>query len=277
MDEINKTYVTVDEWRALSESARRKLMNFPAPHGQFNKQDNDNIEWARWSWNPVTGCKHDCPYCYARDIAARFYPLGFIPTLRRDRFGRPRTTAVPDKAAEDVSYKNVFTCSMADLFGRWVPAEWIEAVFAEVAANPQWNFLFLTKFPKRMVEFDYPENAWLGTSVDCQARVKAAEEAFANVRSGVRWLSIEPMLEPIQFERLDLFDWIVIGGASSSTKTPAWVPPFDWVVELYEQARRAMCKVYFKTNLEDAIKLKEFPWQDSPEKTLPDVFKYLGQ
>jgi pyruvate-formate lyase-activating enzyme len=26
-----------------------------------------------WSWNPVTGCLHDCPYCYARDIANRFY------------------------------------------------------------------------------------------------------------------------------------------------------------------------------------------------------------
>ena len=31
-----------------------------------------NIEWCDSTWNPVTGCKHGCEYCYARRIAARF-------------------------------------------------------------------------------------------------------------------------------------------------------------------------------------------------------------
>ena len=30
------------------------------------------IEWADATWNPVTGCLHGCPYCYARSIAQRF-------------------------------------------------------------------------------------------------------------------------------------------------------------------------------------------------------------
>ena len=34
------------------------------------------IEWTDFTWNPVTGCLHGCPYCYARRIAERFMPKG---------------------------------------------------------------------------------------------------------------------------------------------------------------------------------------------------------
>lgn len=30
------------------------------------------IDWADSAWNPVTGCRHNCEYCYARKIARRF-------------------------------------------------------------------------------------------------------------------------------------------------------------------------------------------------------------
>jgi hypothetical protein len=36
------------------------------PRSVFN-ETNESIEWARWTWNPITGCKHGCKYCYARD------------------------------------------------------------------------------------------------------------------------------------------------------------------------------------------------------------------
>src|SRR5262249_55475389 len=139
--------------------------------------------------------------------------------------------------------------SMADIFGRWVPTEWIEAVLTQVRSAKDWNFLFLTKFPNRMAEFDFPKNAWVGTSVDLQVRVKAAEKAFAGVNAKVKWLSIEPLLEPIKFERLDLFQWMVIGGASKSTKTPEWKPPSKWIYDLTKQADEAGCKYYAKSNL----------------------------
>jgi protein gp37 len=258
-------YVSLEEWRELDEATKAALLP-PDPDrvsiGQFNKQENAAIEWAQWSWNPITGCHHDCPYCYARDIAttgraASAFPNGFAATIKPRSLLVPRHMQVPNEAMPDLlsgspgdtRYRNVFTGSMADIFGRWVPDEWIEAVLAEIRIAPQWNFLCLTKFPKRMAEFEIPVNAWMGTTVDLQARVANAEAAFVNIGAKVKWLSCEPLLEPLKFKHLERFDWIVIGGATRSTKTPTWRPPYAWVRDLERQADEAGLKVYMKTNL----------------------------
>ena len=117
----------------------------------------------------------------------------------------------------------------------------------------------------------------MGTTVDCQARVANAERAFEKVDCDVRWLSVEPLIEPLKFSRLDLFDWIVIGGASASSQTPAWHPPLSWVEDLEAQASADGCRVYRKPNLFAAR--REMPW-DSPRvqrERAPDSFHYLGR
>jgi protein gp37 len=281
----NKEFVTLDEWRELNEAEHTAVLS-RIGKSKFNKQTNDEIEWADWSWNPVTGCLHACPYCYARDIAFDIYPqeVGFAPTIWPERLSAPVNQTLPKGADQNVALKNIFTCSMADLFGRWVPSEWIERVLQTAAENAQWNFLFLTKFPKRMSEFDIPANAWMGTTVDLQARVANAEKAFENVKSAIKWLSIEPMLEPLKFKRLDLFDWIVIGGASPSKAidgtpaTPAWTVPIDWIADLHRQARDAGCKIYYKTNsgLGGLTRIREYPGSEVQPVTLPEAFQYLG-
>lgn len=116
-----------------------------------------------------------------------------------------------------------------------------------------------------------------GTTV--KARVHAAEEAFAHVPSRVRWLSCEPLIEPLKFKHLDRFNWIVIGGASLTANTPNWRPPFEWIADLVHQARDAGLKVYFKTNLGIASRILELPFDapivaDSPSEA-PAVFHYL--
>lgn len=284
-----RRFISLDEWKELSSDEQRAALSLTAAPGEapsFNKQENDAIEWAQWSWNPITGCLHDCVYCYARDIAnqarmEKVYPNGFAPTLHPLRLMAPQSQKLPKEAGTDTRYRNVFTGSMSDIFGRWVPAEWIEAILMQVRSAPQWNFLFLTKFPNRMAEFDIPKNAWVGTSVDLQVRVAAAEKAFAKVVAPVKWLSVEPMLEPLKFKHLDLFDWLVVGGASRSTKTPEWKPPFAWIHDLVRQARDAGTKVYFKTNLlGNPSRLLELPF-DAPipndATELPEVFHYLGK
>ena len=145
------------------------------------------IDWATMSWNPVTGCRHGCPYCYARRTATRFnagledqaplagglhvlpekikatpYPYGFEPTLHRYRLGQPQNTKEP---------QTVFVCSMADLFGRWVPTSWIVEVLDACHKAPQHRYLFLTKNPARYLELDHlallphESNFWYGSTV----------------------------------------------------------------------------------------------------------------
>jgi protein gp37 len=267
--------VTLEEWSALGARARKEAL---ATHGdkKFNPQgDNENIEWALWSWNPVSGCLHNCPYCYARDLADRLYGHKFAPALWPERLKAPGNTRYPSaKVAEWMGHKNVFVCSMADLFGRWVPREWIAAVLAEAAAAPQWNFLFLTKFPSRMAEFEFPPNAWVGTTVDCQARVANAEKAFRKVKAAFKWLSCEPLIEPLTFTDLGAFDWLVLGGASPSTQTPEWRPPREWVLDIEGAARAAGVPIYEKTNL--LLRTREYPGiMPAPVAEAPDALRYL--
>lgn len=232
----------------------------------FNRT-NDNIEWAQWTWNPVTGCKHGCKYCYARDIDARFNPgNNFAPTMHNDRLTAPQHTKVPADADTDIGLRNVFVCSMADLFGDWVPVTWIDAVLDEVRNAPQWNFLFLTKNPKRLPEWDWPENAWVGTTVDVQARVDAAVDAFREVNARVRFLSCEPMTERLQFADMSMFDWVIIGGMSDNSGGPTVQPEWAWVDELDAKAQADGCAVYWKPNLSkawalqfDAIRKRDYP------------------
>ena len=269
-------YITLPSWEKMTTSERATALAVVG-HTKLNEQDNESIGWAKWSWNPVTGCKHNCPYCYARDIANRFYEQGFEPSLIPSRLAAPQNQKPRAAAATDTAEKNIFTCSMADLFGRWVPDDWISAVMRSVERSPEWNFLFLTKFPKRMVDREVPKNVWLGTSVDLQARVSAVESAFERVPAHTRWLSIEPLIEPLKFSKPELFQWVVIGGASASSETPVWQPPFEWVARLYLTFKEAGASVYIKDNIgfNGPTRPKEYPWRDPELKSAPDVFRYL--
>lgn len=248
---------------------------YPLPKGKvrFNLT-NDAVSWAAWTWNPVTGCLHNCRYCYAREGAEvnpklrPFYPFGFEPTFYDYRLEAPANTKVPEEAKHDPRLGRVFVTSMGDLFGKWAKDEWIAKVFAAAHGSPEWEYLFLTKFPQRYVGLQLPPTAWIGTTVDEQYRVKIAEEAFRKI-SGVRvkWLSLEPLLAPLKFTDLSMFDWVVIGAQSATRQRDGYVkefaPPFDWVVGLVAQAREAGCRVYLKPNL------LGIPTRHSPGMMLP--------
>lgn len=258
-----------------------KAVSYPEPKGKatFNQTKGEGISWAAWSWNPVTGCLHGCNYCYARELATKdsykpWFPAGFTPLFHHERLDAPTNTTIPGAHAGDPAWRRVFVCSMADLYGRWVPDEWIQQVHASCAANPQWDYLTLTKFPSRYVGLDLPPTAWLGTSVDEQKRVRIAEDAFRQIDGVlVKWLSLEPLLEPLEFTDLSMFDWIVIG-AQTETRQPtgsvkAFAPPFEWVARIVAQAREAGCKVHLKPNLLGSVS-PQLPGMQMPDE-YPDV------
>ena len=209
----------------------------------FNRT-NDNIGWAAWSWNPVTGCNFGCDYCYAHDIAMRFTGH-FNPTFHENRLNAPENT----KPNMDIRGGNrVFVCSMGELFGDWVEQEWIDKVMGQVKNNPQWIFLFLTKNPKRLVNIDFPKNAWVGTTIDIQKRVKAAEKYMEQVEATIKFVSCEPLLENVIFNKPEIFDWYLIGAKSEGANKVQ--PETKWTLDLIEQAHNANKKIWMKDNLD---------------------------
>jgi protein gp37 len=248
----------------------------PARKPTFNRSPGEDISWAAWSWNPVTGCLHGCNYCYAREFANRpryasAYPAGFTPLFHPDRLAAPANNRIPKQHLHDPYWWRVFVVSMGDLYGNWMPDEWIAQVHAAMLVSPQWEYLLLTKFPRRYVGLDLPPNAWVGTSVDEQKRVKLAEDAFRQIEGvKVKWLSLEPLKEPLEFSDLSMFDWVVIGAKTQTIQpwgvVPAFAPPFEWVARLAVQAWEAGCKVHLKPNLMGKVN------PQSPGMTLPDEY-----
>lgn len=246
--------------------------------------DKTKIDWCDSSWNPVTGCKHECKYCYARRIAERFgdtksqsgtnheleapkrylednkmrpYPFGFDPTLHRYRL------------AEYANKKgrNIFVCSMADLFGAWVPEEWIEEVFEACKQAPQHNYLFLTKNPGRYIELEmerklpWADNFWFGTSV-----TKVTDKYTWFTEKKFHWfLSVEPMLEGLgeMAEDAPKPEWVIIGAETGNRKDKV-VPEKEWLEQLVSECRKYGIPVFMKSSLENIWEgelIQEFPEQ----------------
>lgn len=228
----------------------------------FNRTSDEAIGWAAWTWNPVTGCEHGCRYCYARRIAERFknnFPKGFKPHFRENRLTAPENTKAPDDS-DPPNMHRVFLCSMADLWGNWVPEKWIKAVLKSCADAPQWQFMALTKNPARYLEFDIPGNVWCGSTVDVLSRLEPTVDAFRAMRErgheGKLFLSCEPLLEPVVLdpEAAALLNVVIIGAQTN----PGVNPPVSVVARLVESVA-PHCIAYVKPNIPDVTWPREIP------------------
>lgn len=240
------------------------------------------IDWVDMTWNPVTGCLHGCEYCYAEKIANRFgqnlysteklhvidewkfnserscgmsnpFPWNFEPTLHKNRLGEPTKVKNPQK---------IFVCSMADLFGEWVPDEWIQDVFKACEAAPQHKYLFLTKNPKRYGELNngkgVPDksNFWYGSTVTKKGDLFACIKTPRLHRSNY-FVSIEPLLGvPEDLSTLAYVDWVIVGEQTG----PGAKPPKDvWVQSIIDQCRAANVPVFVKSPLYEKFPIQEWP------------------
>ena len=270
------------------------------------------IDWCDSTWNPVTGCLHGCEYCYARRIAERFgsnqmpiftdypvlnepvrctytydymresginagkiqpYPFDFTPTFHRYKLDEPQHWKKP---------RNIFVCSMADLFGEWVPDAWIDDVIKATQRALQHRYLFLTKNPERYGEWierfetcsidglDEVENCWFGASASNNAEFERANRSMA------QWISIEPIRErietdedqfmqftPYTLEERKRWAWVVIGAETGNSKNKV-APKREWIDDIATACADYGTPVFMKESLRDLMGddfRQEFPWE----------------
>jgi len=206
-----------------------------------------NIEWTEMTWNPVTGCtkiSQGCKRCYAERMAKRLtamgserYRNGFKVTLHPDLLEVPRRWRQP---------RVVFVNSMSDLFHEDIPLEYIQRVFATMRECPQHTFQVLTKRSERLAgiaaQISWPRNVWMGVSVE-DARVLSRIHDLRTVPAAVRFLSLEPLIGPLDELPLEGIHWVIVGGESGPRARPM---RREWVDSIHRQCRGARVPFFFK-------------------------------
>lgn len=250
------------------------------------------IEWCDSTWNPVTGCLHGCEYCYARRIANRFgwkhqylyehldtggimhelnepvydagkgrnvpYPFAFEPTFHRYRLDEPSRWTKP---------RTIFVCSMADLFGEWVPDSWIDEIFNACEKAPQHRYLFLTKNPQRYIDLatagklPAKDNMWYGTTAT------TPDEPFFYGGAWHTFVSIEPILRDYSGEIQGMCDtfaqWVIVGAETGNRKEKV-IPKKSWIDAITKTCIESSINLFMKDSLIPVVgeenMFRSFPW-----------------
>ena len=236
------------------------------------------IGWTDFSggiWNIVTGCtpaSEGCEHCYARAIYERFGRDFAKVQTHADKLAQWSEAKLPPYSPKrgEPHRPMVFVVDTGDLFHLLVPDGVISRAIRTMAARDDVTWQVLTKRPRLMREFvkvfqPWPQNIWLGVTVENQRRADERIPILLDTPAAVRFVSVEPMLAPVDLrERLgawakgDAFrddlgqqhhhairglDWVICGAESGPHRRP-----FDvaWALDLYEQCREAQVPFFYK-------------------------------
>jgi protein gp37 len=155
--------------------------------------------------------------------------------------------------------RRVFCGSLMDWADEEVSDSWRDRAFEIAEACTDLTFLFLTKRGEKMhryVQARYGENPprhfWWGLSWMHQ---KSAEiEWLLRMPGPVRWLSVEPMLGPVDlayaafngadsFGKMPGIDWVIFGGESGDNARPCNI---EWIRDGVRQCRDAGVNPFVK-------------------------------
>jgi protein gp37 len=206
-----------------------------------------DIEWTESTWNPLTGCSKispGCKHCYAERMAIRLQAMGhpnyidgFNLTLHEHVLDRPLSWKKP---------QIIFVNSMSDLFHKDVPVQFIQKTF-EVMRKAWWHqFQILTKRSERLYDLssqlEWPENVWMGVSVENQHYAFRIDH-LRKIKAKTKFLSLEPLLGPLDNLNLSGIDWVIVGGESGPKARPV---AEEWVISIRNQCLNSNVPFFFK-------------------------------
>lgn len=238
---------------------------------------NSSIEWTEATWNPLSGCTKispGCKHCYAERMALRLqamgqanYVNGFTLTLHEDALELPLCWKKP---------QTIFVNSMSDMFHVKVPVEFISRAFS-VMQRAHWHrFQVLTKRSERLVslspQLPWASNIWMGVSVENEAYTYRIDH-LRETGAVVKFLSLEPLLGPLDNLYLDGIDWVIVGGESGPGARP--MKP-EWVTSIRDQCINADVPFFFKQwggvwKKKFGRKLEERTWDQMPNVAQPTL------
>ena len=246
------------------------------------------IEWTDETWNPVVGCtkvSEGCQNCYAERMAYRLACMGqkkYRAVISTDGGVWNYKTYCDESALETPLHwrkpRQIFVCSMGDLFHESVPFEFINKVMNTINKcdgkyqnEGKCNHIFqiLTKRPKRMKEFfdryyghyykegitcDEKDRIWLGVTPTKDEDISTLLQTPA----AHRFVSLEPLLEDVDIEwwlrvnkigrnrhprYTQKLDWVIVG---AETGHHARYCPIEWIESVVEQCKAAGVPVFVK-------------------------------
>lgn len=244
-----------------------------------------SIEWTESTWNPVVGCSvisPGCTNCYAMRMARRLEAMGQAKYAGTTRISgdRPKWngTVRLDEASLAIPKswrvgRMIFVNSMSDLFHEDVPFNFIGKVFDAMSNTPQHTYQILTKRAERLAELstkiNWPRNVWMGVSVENVDYLHRIDY-LRNTGASVKFLSLEPLLGPLDKLNLSKIDWVIAGGESGPGARPVEV---NWVRSIRDQCTAADVAFHFKqwggfNKKKTGRKLDGRTWDDLPARTV---------
>lgn len=190
-------------------------------------------------------------------------PTGFMPTIHKYRMDWPQKVKVGS---------TIMVCTDGDLFGPWVPEEWILQVFAAADEAPQHQYIFLTQYPERYKQLANHEklpqnkNFWYGSTATVRESSVWANEHYN------AFVAIEPLLGPFEGDVTKAFQklkWVIIG-AETGRNVGKVIPKAEWIKDILTSADATDTPVFMRSSMESVVGAKNMR-REKPQLLLQRV------
>lgn len=209
------------------------------------------ISWADKTFNPWYGCTEvspGCDNCYARTLMdERMHKVKWGAGNARVRttpayWNRARQWA---REARETGIRPRVFPSLCDPLDAEVDPLWkIDFEVLRDETDDALDWLLLTKRPNLLGKTLAHESDWWGTSIESAAQLWRLDALRQGAqRAAVRFLSLEPLIGPLNLPTLDGIDWVIVGGESGPHRRPM---ELEWALDIALACWQADVPFWFK-------------------------------